>query len=227
MNYGDFITMSDDFIDKKGLTTKLPWFVNLARSAMQRRHDFAFTRTVASVSYPSTSGVGVALPEDFKGFYGDNAVSIISGSLTTPLEATTEERERRRLSDTTLQRYDSYGNLTSQTRVYTSQATPPARYYSVPGTLLHTLFIVPEQLSASLQVIYYRYLPPYTNNNEEDAILKYGSDWLLWEVIKIANTYLFDEDRIQFNQAAAMQAQSDFCEWDHTMSRGNVPIDMD
>jgi len=217
MKYGEFVEMVDKFVGKKNLTDRIPWFIKLARINLQRGHDFAFTRKEMTFTYPSTSGVGFVLPTDFKAFYGDNAAFVVVNGINLPLEATTEGRERRRLMATTFS--------TSSNQPATQAGR--TRYYITPGASSPTFWTYPEQLGKEIKITYYHWLPDYASGDEEDFLLLRGYDLLLWETIKVANTYLFEEERIPFNQEAFNIALFNFTELDNQLKMSNAPIDVD
>lgn len=226
MKYGDFKQLVASFLIKKNLTTQIPSFIETAKLNIQLKHNFAFTRTKQSVSYPSTAATGVALPSDFKEFAGDYPVEIVIGNGVLPIALTTEERERQRVARTTIATYDSDGE-TIQLSNRTSNEITPVRCYLVMGANLPTLFTVPEQLSASLVVYYYRWLSPYTQDTEEDFLLLRGHNFLLWETLKVANVFLYEEDKIPLDVQLFMDAFDNFMKLDDALRHSNAPVDVD
>ena len=233
MNLGDFVTFAKEFTGKKGFTpAQVKSFVNMAKLSLQQRHNFAFTRTEATLSYPSSTGTGVALPSDFKSFYHDHAVRVVTGGLDYPLEASSEMRELRRLFSSSVPSFDNETGVLVATTTRTSKDATPPRYYTIPGPFTagaqtHKLRTLPEQLSQSLQVTYYAWLPDYSADADQDFLLARGYDLLLWETLKIANTFIFQESKLPINVDAAQAAFDRFERLDNELDGSAGPIDID
>ena len=227
MKYGEFLEMADKFTGKKNLTDRIPWFVSLAKINIQRRHDFAFTWRQWQTQMALDVGVGVNLPSDFKRMYGDHAVRLRLSSGYIPLESTTYERVKRREIATTYVTFDG-DNVAVDSTSQNSNDVAPVRYYVFPRSNgQFNLHLVPEQVGAYVLFEYYGWLPEYRDTEEEDFLLQRGHDVLLWETLKVANTYLFDEERIPINNAAFEQAFSDFVALDSRNQSSHAPIDVD
>lgn len=82
------------------------------------------------------------------------------------------------------------------------------------------LVLVPSLPGATVRLRYYARLPRYVSEAEEDFILKYAPDVLLWATLMVANFYLFEEDRVPLDEAAFEKALKSLMELDE---RFNLP----
>lgn len=153
-------------------------FVNMAKLRIQRDYNLAFALGEATLTYPSEARVGVALPADFKGFFHSHSVMVAG----VPIEGTTHETEMRRL--------------------YQGGETTKVRYFALPRGLGWVLYLSPEALGVDMRVTYYKWLPDYTSDNDEDFLTCEGRDVLLWESLRVGNMFQEDDAKVGINETA-------------------------
>jgi len=189
VRFGDFKTQLVGFVkrDEVNNPVLLNFVVNQAKLRLQRDHDLVFCRSKDSYTYPSTTGVGIQLPLTFRGFPADKSVSVIdSGQEGAPMIGTTIEQLLR--------------------AEWPSTAGSNGYYYLEPRSGRMFLLTYPEALGLTVQVRSHVFLPDYTDDTEEDVLLRHGYDALFW--MCLAELYLFghEEDKAQLYIKLAQDA---------------------
>lgn len=225
MQYQDFRTQLASFVQRKDISnSQLDFFVNGAKNELQLERDFNFTRKTASLTYPSTLGVGVALPTDYKGLVGQYAVSVGVNGLNNPIKGETFEQRQRRQQ----QRYpypSGWNDSSIQTFPPVCKTGLNYRVEWLSGAPF--LLLYPEVASAALQVWYFSWIPDYGSNlTLEDFLLKYSPMLLLWESLKIQNRYVKEEFRISIDEAAYQASLNRLIEYDSRIPISGAMMDL-
>lgn len=208
MKYQAFRELLKSFVQRKDITPEqLDFFVNTAKSELQLERNFNFTRKTAALVYPSTVGVGIPLPSDFKGLVGQRAVSIGVNGINRPLLGESfSQRQRRQQQATPIPSITTAMVPVPQTgvafRVEWLNETP-------------SLMLFPEVADALLQVWYYSWIPDYGDDlDREDFLLKYAFQCLLWEALKVQNRFVKEEQRISVDETAYEMSLNRLLEYD-------------
>lgn len=227
MNFGNFRQYVADFLKIPSVTdTNIANFTNMGKLRLQRKHDFMFTRTDSSNTYPSTADEGIALPSSFKAITEPLAVRLISSGSEVPLTGDSLTGVRRRWRDTRFGQVDASGIVQSVVDVNKLTSLDITYYVQVltTGTVLWTY---PEQLGQTINVEYFAWLNDYTQDTEEDFLLLRGYDMLLWEVLKVANTFLAEENRVLIDSNLMEEAFQNFTEWDKLFANQGAFVELD
>jgi len=208
MKYGDFRTQLKSFIQRKDIQdAQVDFFANAGLSEIQLERDFNFTRKTASLVYPSSVGVGIALPSDFKALTGQRSVSVGINGINRPLEGESFNQRQRRQSQTT-----------PLPAITAAEIPIPCTgvYYRVEWlSEVPTLFLYPETAGAQLQLWYYSFIADYgTDDSREDFLLKRGSQVLLYSALKCQNRYVKEEYRIPVDDSMYQECLMRLLEYD-------------
>jgi hypothetical protein len=215
MNYGMFKDTLDKFLNRDDVAHVLPVFISQARLNLQRRALFSFALVRNNFVYPSERGVGIQLPPDFRALGEGWPVALVTEGRPFPLvKSSRPEVERRR-------------HLRSGVEIMEE-----LHLHQVPEFYLEAaedswfLFTEPELLEKSLEVRYYRWLPDYQSDVEEDRILREMHDILLYLAIVEANTYFAEDERIPINIGLLEQRIHEVVAGDGRVDLGGGPIDL-
>lgn len=209
--------MVKDFLQRKDVSdAQVMQWANLAKLRLQRDDNLSLAVRKTTLSpYPTTEGVGIALPSDFKGFYGEFSVVILNAAGgVTPLKGSTLTQALRRTRD-------------RGANTWTKFPTAEIVWYAEPQENgLIRLFLFPEISAASLKVWYYVWLPDYVSSTDEDILLTIGRDALLWETLKVANMFLTEEDRVKVDDALASAAIAKVEDWCSRVLTSGATLDL-
>lgn len=230
MKYGDFRNLVKDFLNRKNLTNaQINNFINLAKASLQRKADYNSTvKRTTLAPYPTELKVGIALPSDFKSFFHEGAVTLVSpltGGFSVPLEGTTFSAEQRRhpaLIDTFV---GSVTTLLPTSSVFSRRN----RFYILTLGGINTIFLQPELAGALLNITYYSWLDPYTDTDEAftDFFLDRGHDCLLYESLRQANMFEFEENRVPIDNELSTQAWMELVNYDARLIQSGAWVDVD
>lgn len=219
MKYSEFTGLLTGFINRKDVTpTQIDFFVNTAKNEMQMLRDFNFTRKLATLTYPSVAGQGVALPTDYKSMAGDYAVKFTTTTgLKVPIKGSSSANERRRLA--------ANSSLPTATPVALSGIT----YYTEWVNEAPVLWLSPEIAQASLDVAYIAWIEDYANasGDREDFLLKYGNQVLLWNALKVQNRFVKEDGRITIDEQLFGIAVAAFADYDARITHETSNLDLD
>ena len=204
-------------------------FINIAKLVIQRDFGLSFALGREDLTYASTAGEGVSLPNNFKAFYSDMSVSLVSSTgVKMPISGSSFQAEQRRIpfdqSSTDQQVYPLNASNVTITKSL-------CRYYALPINTNENakwqLFLQPEVLEIDLSVLYFKWLAPYASLTEEDFLLVRGYDVLLWQTLKAGNRYQQDDAKVEVDDKAgaiALNDLRDYCE-KAVYSAGGIDID--
>lgn len=202
--------------------------VNTARRRAERAHDFRYSETTGFISLPSTGGLLTAvyavsgLTGDAIGVKRVQTVSLpIASSQYQPVEfMTNDELDRRVKRQIGRKPFNASETLTSLG-------------VSTDNTLVfqhgQSLFQFPyaSTLTAKLDLI--RWMPDYDQDADEDFILQYGGDYLMWQGILETNKYWkrFAEKQEGSIDESAIEQQANtalatLVEWDRMIARSST-----
>lgn len=204
--------MFKDFLQRKDLSdAQAGTLVNLAKLSLQR--DFDLTFLVRKLTAQTYNAGGFQLPTDFKKFPYQHSVILTmptSGNII-PLEGTDFATILRRASTHSPQKFQGQ----TQPVIFTTDIRQTKYYIQMFAAEQPSprLFLMPEN-TLTFDLYYVAWLPDYVNNNEEDFLLTYGRDALLYGSMDQANLFFMTEEKLPISaqaRAAAIDRITEYC----------------
>jgi hypothetical protein len=208
VKYQDFRTNLMSFINRKDIpVAQVDFFVNMAKTGLQLERNFNFTRKTAALVYPSSVGVGLPLPSDFKGMVSQRSVSLGVNGVNRPLLGESFSQRQRRMQQAC--------PLPSITTALVPVPQTGIVYRVEWLNEVPSLLLFPEVTDAQLQVWYYSWIADYGDDlNREDFLLKYAGDCLLWEALRVQNRFVKEEARVPVDEMSYQAALTRLVEYD-------------